>query len=350
MTTDSAKPDDGAKPGGGATSADPAGKGVATGGAAAEVPAATAPGTTPATGKGPGARGVAGAPRRSVASRIVNRLGGGAVQAGLILVGFVWLVPTIGLFIASLRDQASNTESGWWKAFTKPTELTLRNYKDVMSNDDMTTGFVNTVLITVPTTVLVVVIAALAAYAFAWIEFPGRDWLFLGVVGLLVVPIQVGLIPIASLYGKIEVGGFKMFGSIPGVVLFHVAYGLPFAIFLLRNYFAAIPRDLLEAARMDGGTEWTIFRRVIFPLGGPAIASLGIFQFLWVWNDMLIALIFANRDSQPLTVAIQQQVRQFGSNIDIIAPGAFLSLVVPLIVFFAFQRYFVQGVLAGSVK
>ncbi|MFI0446110.1 carbohydrate ABC transporter permease [Actinomadura sp. 6N118] len=317
---------------------------MATGGAAARVPAAAGDPV------GRAARGVSGAPRRSVASRIVNRLGGGAVQIALILIAVVWLVPTIGLFIASLRGQADNTESGWWKIFTKPTELTLKNYTDVMSNDDMTTGFVNTVLITVPTTVLVVVIASLAAYAFAWIEFPGRDWLFLGVVGLLVVPIQVGLIPIAKLYGGIEIGGFKMFGSITGVVLFHVAYGLPFAIFLLRNYFAGIPRDLLEAARMDGGTEWTIFRRVIFPLGGPAIASLSIFQFLWVWNDMLIALIFANRDSQPLTVAIQQQVRQFGSNIDIIAPGAFLSLVVPLAVFFAFQRYFVQGVLAGSVK
>ena len=130
----------------------------------------------------------------------------------------------------------------------------------------------------------------------------------------------------------------------------HTAFGLPFAIFLLRNYFAGIPRDLLEAARMDGGTEWTIFLRVIFPLGGPAIASLGIFQFLWVWNDLLIALIFAGRDSLPLTVAIQQQVRQFGANIDVIAPGSFVSLVVPLIVFFAFQRYFVQGVMAGSVK
>ncbi|MBO2449817.1 carbohydrate ABC transporter permease [Actinomadura barringtoniae] len=299
---------------------------------------------------GPAQKGVAGAPRRSVASRIVNRLGGGAVQIGLILIAVIWLVPTFGLFIASLRSQTDNNDSGWWKIFTKPAELTLKNYSDVLSNDDMTSGFVNTILITVPTTILVVVIASLAAYAFAWIEFPGRDWLFLVVVGLLVVPIQVGLIPIAKLYSGIHVGGFKMFGSIPGVILFHVAYGLPFAIFLLRNYFAGIPRDLLEAARMDGGTEWTIFRRVIFPLGGPAIASLGIFQFLWVWNDMLIALIFANRDSQPLTVAIQQQVRQFGSNIDVIAPGAFLSLIVPLAVFFAFQRYFVQGVLAGSVK
>jgi alpha-glucoside transport system permease protein len=253
-------------------------------------------------------------------------------------------VPTIGLFIASLRSSTDNTGSGWWTVFTKPAQLTLKNYDTLLRNDTMTQGFVNTVLITVPTTILVVAVASLAAYAFAWIEFPGRDWLFLIVVGLLVVPVQIGLIPVAKLYGALHLFG------IPGVVLFHTAFGLPFAIFLLRNYFAGIPRDLLEAARMDGGTEWTIFRKVIMPLGGPAIASLGIFQFLWVWNDLLVALIFANRSSQPLTVAIQQQTRQFGTNLDVIAPGSFLSLIVPLIVFFAFQRYFVQGVLAGSVK
>jgi alpha-glucoside transport system permease protein len=286
----------------------------------------------------------AGAPRRGVASRLVNRLGGGVAQAALVVVALIWLVPTIGLFIASLRSSTDNTGSGWWTVFTKPAQLTLKNYDTLLRNDTMTQGFVNTVLITVPTTVLVVVVASLAAYAFAWIEFPGRDWLFLVVVGLLVVPVQIGLIPVAKLYGALHLFG------IPGVVLFHTAFGLPFAIFLLRNYFAGIPRDLLEAARMDGGTEWTIFRKVIMPLGGPAIASLGIFQFLWVWNDLLVALIFANRSSQPLTVAIQQQTRQFGTNLDVIAPGSFLSLIVPLIVFFAFQRYFVQGVLAGSVK
>src|SRR3954469_21993727 len=152
-------------------------------------------------------------------------------------------------------------------------------------------------------------------------------------------------IPVSKLYGTLGV-----FGSIPSVVAFHVAFGLPFAIFLLRNFFAGIPRDLLEAARMDGGKEWTIFIKVIFPLGGPAIASLAIFQFLWVWNDMLVSLVFANTGSQPMTKWLQSQMRQFTGNIDILAPGAFLSLVVPLVVFFAFQRYFVQGVLAGSVK
>jgi alpha-glucoside transport system permease protein len=289
--------------------------------------------------------GVGGAPQRGVASRFVNRVGGGVVQVGLIIIALFWLLPTFGLFVASLRSETDNSSGGWWKIFTAPAQLTFGNYRDLLKNDTITSAFVNTLLITVPATILVVVVAALAAYAFAWIEFPGRDWLFLLVIGLLVVPVQVGFIPVAKLFGDLGI-----FGTIPGVVLFHTAFGLPFAIFLLRNYFAGIPRDLLEAARMDGGTEWTIFMRVIMPLGGPAIASLTIFQFLWVWNDLLVALIFANRDSQPLTVAIQQQVRQFGSNIGVIAPGAFLSLIVPLIVFFAFQRYFVQGVMAGSVK
>lgn len=301
--------------------------------------------TRTATARGGTVEGTAGAPRRGVASRIVNRTGGGVIQAGLIVVALIWLIPTFGLFVASLRPETDNANSGWWEIFTAPAQLTFGNYTELVQDETITSSFVNTVLITVPTTILVVVVAALAAYAFAWIEFPGRDWLFLVVIGLLVVPVQVGLIPVARLFGDLGI-----FGSIPGVVLFHTAFGLPFAIFLLRNYFAGIPRDLLEAARMDGGTEWTIFTRVIMPLGGPAIASLTIFQFLWVWNDMLVALIFADRDSQPLTVAIQQQVRQFGANIDIIAPGAFLSLIVPLIVFFAFQRYFVEGVMAGSVK
>jgi alpha-glucoside transport system permease protein len=261
------------------------------------------------------------------------------------VIGVIWLVPTFGLLVASLRPESDNVSSGWWTVFTDPSQLTFQNYKNLFDNNTIVDAFFNTIYITVPATLLVVLVASLAGYAFAWMDFWGRDWLFLIVIGLLVVPVQVGLIPIARLYGDIGI-----FGTILGVVLFHVAFGLPFAIFLLRNYFAGIPRDLLEAARMDGGTEFTIFRRVILPLGLPAIASLTIFQFLWVWNDLLVALVFADRNSQPLTVALQQQTRQFGSNFDVLAPGAFVSLIVPLIVFFSFQRYFVQGVLAGSVK
>ncbi|MEV4949347.1 carbohydrate ABC transporter permease [Streptomyces sp. NPDC053755] len=277
--------------------------------------------------------------------RLRRLLGSSLVQAFLAVVGLVWITPVAGLLLSSLRSADDSASSGWWTALSAPGQLSLDNYTAVLANAGITRAFWNTVLISVPTTVLVVVIAALAGYAFAWLEFPGRDWIFLLVVALLVVPVQVGLLPVAKLFGQLG-----LFGTIPGVVLFHVAYGLPFAVFLLRNYFADIPREMLEAARMDGGGEWRILTRLVLPVARPALASLAIFQFLWVWNDMLVALLFADSGAQPLTVELQSQVRQFGSNIDVLAPGAFLSLIVPVVVFFAFQRHFVQGVMAGSVK
>ena len=283
--------------------------------------------------------------RQSLGSRIAGTLSGGVVRVFLILVGLFWLVPTIGLLVSSLRSPEDMSASGWWKVFSEPSQLTVDSYRKLLENGDITHSLVNTVLITVPATVLVVVIGSLAGYAFAWMEFPGRDWWFLGVVSLLVVPVQVALIPIAELFGRIG-----LFGTILGVILFHVGFGLPFAVFLLRNFFAEIPRELLEAARLDGAGELRLFARVVMPLGGPAIASLGIFQFLWVWNDMLVALVFTKSGTQPITVALQTQVRQFGNNIDVLAPGAFISMVVPLAVFFAFQRQFVSGVMAGAVK
>ena len=282
---------------------------------------------------------------RSLGARIAEGVGGGLLRVFLILVGLFWLVPTIGLLLASLRKPEDMNASGWWTVFSKPSQLTFDSYQKLLENSDITNSLLNTVLITVPATILVVVIGSLAGYAFAWMEFPGRDWWFLGVVGLLVVPVQVALIPIAELFGKIG-----LFGTVLGVILFHTGFGLPFAVFLLRNFFAEIPRELLEAARLDGAGELRLFARVVMPLGGPAIASLGIFQFLWVWNDMLVALVFTKSGTQPITVALQTQVRQFGNNIDVLAPGAFVSMVIPLAVFFAFQRQFVSGVLAGAVK
>jgi alpha-glucoside transport system permease protein len=282
---------------------------------------------------------------KSLGARIVGWVNGGLVRVFLIVVGLFWLVPTIGLLLSSLRRPEDMNESGWWTVFTEPAQLTVESYEQLLDNSDITDSIVNTVLITVPATVLVVVVAALAGYAFAWMEFPGRDWWFLAVVGLLVVPVQVALIPIAEFFGNIG-----LFGSILGVVLFHVGFGLPFAVFLLRNFFAEIPRELLEAARLDGAGELRLFARVVMPLAAPAIASLAIFQFLWVWNDMLVALVFTDAGSQPITVALQTQVRQFGNNIDVLAPGAFISMVIPLVVFFAFQRQFVSGVMAGAVK
>jgi alpha-glucoside transport system permease protein len=282
-------------------------------------------------------------PREPLSRRLARALARGPINIILLVIALLWLLPTLGLLVASLRPGVDSTETGWWTVLSKLSSLTFDNYQSIIDNPLIVHSFWNTVLITVPATLLVVFVASLAGYAFAWIDFPGRDWAFVIVVALLVVPIQIALIPVAELYGRVGI-----YGDISGVVLFHVAFGLPFAIFLLRNFFAGIPRELLEAARIDGASEWKVFRTVVVPIGIPAIASLAIFQFLWVWNDLLVGLVFADTNNAPLTVAIRSQLRQFGTNFDVIAPAAFLSMIVPLAVFFAFQRYFVQGLLAGS--
>jgi alpha-glucoside transport system permease protein len=279
-----------------------------------------------------------------LSGRIVRLLGKTPVYLVLVFIGVLWLVPTLALFFTSLLPESIINTTGWWDVLSAPSLATFENYGDIFDNEAITSAIWTTLWISLGATVLPILVAAFAAYAFAWIEFPGRDWLFLVVVGLLVVPIQMALIPIFSLYNDLG-----LFDTILGLVLFHTAFGLPFAIFLLRNFFIGIPKDLLEAARIDGASEFRIFFRLILPLGLPAIASLAIFQFLWVWNDLLVALTFA-RETQPITVAIFSQMRQFSSNLELIAPAAFISLAIPLVVFFAFQRYFVQGLLAGSVK
>ena len=280
----------------------------------------------------------------SVATRIVRFLSRTPVYLILAFIGVLWLIPTIGLFFTSVIDPAEIGRIGWWEVLSKPSEATFENYREIFDNEQITSSILTTLWVALGGTILPILVASLAAYAFAWLEFPGRDWLFLVVVALLVVPIQMALIPIFSLYNDLG-----LFDTVLGLILFHTAFGLPFAIFLLRNFFIGIPRDLLEAARIDGASELRIFLRLILPLGLPAIASLAIFQFLWVWNDLLVALTFG-RDTQPITVAIFSQMRQFSANIELIAPAAFVSLAIPLVVFFAFQRYFVQGLLAGSVK
>ena len=280
----------------------------------------------------------------TTAQRILRNLAKAPVHIILIVVGIFWLIPTLGLFLTSLMDPSQFTEQGWWNIISKPSLATLDNYDQVFHTQAITSALWTTVLISVGGTILPILVASMAGYAFAWLEFPGRDWLFIAVIAMLVVPIQMALIPIFSLYS--DVG---LFDTVAGLIFFHTAFGLPFAIFLLRNFFIGIPKDLMEAARIDGASEVRIFVRLILPLGLPAIASLAIFQFLWTWNDLLVALTFG-RETQPITVAIFTQLRQFGSNIELIAPAAFVSLALPLAVFFAFQRYFVQGLLAGSVK
>jgi alpha-glucoside transport system permease protein len=280
----------------------------------------------------------------STAARIGRYLAKTPVYIVLAFIGVLWLMPTLGLFFTSVLDPSVIGRTGWWKVLSAPSQATFDNYREIFHNDAITSSILTTLWISLGGTILPILVASLAGYAFAWLEFPGRDWLFLVVVGLLVVPIQMALIPIFSLYNDLGI-----FDTVLGLVLFHTAFGLPFAIFLLRNFFIGIPRDLLEAARIDGASELRIFARLILPLGLPAIASLAIFQFLWVWNDLLVALTFG-RETQPITVAIFSQLRQFSANIELIAPAAFVSLAIPLVVFFAFQRYFVQGLLAGSVK
>jgi alpha-glucoside transport system permease protein len=262
----------------------------------------------------------------------------------LVVVGLLWLVPTIGLFLTSLLSAEDYLEGGWWQVFSEPSKFTFENYSAIFDNETITSSLVTTIWIAVGGTLLPILVGALAGYAFAWLEFPGRDWFFIIVIALLVVPLQMALIPMFRFYETLNIND-----TIWALILFHTAFGLPFAIFLLRNFFIGIPKDLLEAARIDGASEIRIFVRLILPLGLPAIASLAIFQFLWTWNDLLVALVFG-RDTQPLTVAIYRQLAQFGANIEIIAPATFVSLIIPLTVFFAFQRYFVQGLLAGSVK
>jgi alpha-glucoside transport system permease protein len=280
----------------------------------------------------------------STSARVVRLVSKTPIYVLLVFVGLLWLVPTLGLFLTSLLSPGDFQEKGWWQIFSAPSKATWSNYDSVLSNNTITDSLWTTAQIAVGGTVLPIIIASLAGYAFAWLDFPGRDWLFILVIALLVVPLQMALIPIFSLYNT-----FHLFDTVAGLVFFHTAFGLPFAIFLLRNFFIGIPRDLLEAARIDGASEIRIFARLILPLGLPAIASLAIFQFLWTWNDLLVALTLG-RETQPITVAIFSQLRAFGANIELIAPATFVSLAIPLAVFFAFQRYFVEGLLAGSVK
>src|SRR6516165_7141373 len=282
--------------------------------------------------------------RETVPGKLIRFTMKAPVNIFLIILGLLWLIPTLGIFLTSILPAQAFTVKGWWQIFSKPSLATWENYRMVLHNHSITHALWTTVEIAVGNTVLVVVIGALAGYAFAWLEFPGRDWIFVCVIALLVVPLQMALIPMFTLYNHLS-----LYDTVLGIILFHTASGLPFAIFLLRNFFVGIPRDIFESARIDGASELRIFLRLVLPLGLPAIASLAIFQFLWTWNDLIVALTFG-QNVQPITVAIFSNLRQFGANIDLIAPASFISLVIPLAVFFAFQRYFVQGLLAGSVK
>ncbi|HXM57953.1 MAG TPA: carbohydrate ABC transporter permease [Candidatus Dormibacteraeota bacterium] len=261
-----------------------------------------------------------------------------------IVIGVIWVLPTLGLLATSLRPVDLFTRSGWWTVLQHPTQLTLSNFQNLFQDPLMGRGLVNSVLIAVPATVIPIVVATLAAYASTFLEFRGRYALLLIVVGLMVVPVQMALIPMSRLYGLVGLRG------IPAIVLFHTAFAIPYATFLFRNFFLGIPGELLESARVDGAGDFRIFATIILPLGLPAVASFAVFQFLWVWNDLLVALVYSDAGSKPVTVAIFENLRSFGTSVDVISAGSFVSLLVPLLLFFLFQRHFVQGLLAGSVK
>jgi alpha-glucoside transport system permease protein len=285
----------------------------------------------------------------------------GRLPLHLVLIGLVlvWSVPTFALLVSSFRSPGEIASDGWWNAFRWPLDFTTENYEEVLSRRGMGRAFVNSLLITIPSTIIPIFVAATAAYAFSWMRFPGRNTLFLIVVGLLVVPLQMALIPVLRLYVDLTVDievpliGGRVFGtsSYPGLWLAHTGFGLPFAVYVLRNFFGSLPRDLVEAAYIDGASDWHVFSRIIVPLSRPAIASLAIFQFLWVWNDLLVALIFlGDPNLAPMTLNITNLVSSFGTQYQLLTAAAFLSMAMPLAIFFALQRYFVQGLLAGSVK
>ncbi len=262
----------------------------------------------------------------------------------------IWLIPTIGLLINSFRPPQEVTQSGWWTAIFAPAQLTLDNYVHVLNQSNIGQGFVNSLFISIPATIIPVMVAAFAAYAFSWMEFPGRNVLFVIVVGLLVIPLQTTLIPILQLYGP---KGLNIAGSFLAVWLAHTAYGLPFAVFLLRNFMGALPKEVFESAALDGASPVTSFLRLALPMSVPAIAALSIFQFLFVWNDLLVALIYigaASPQNQPLTIVVAGLVNSLGGGWQYLAAAAFLTMAVPLAVFFGLQRYFVRGIVGGSVK
>src|ERR1700675_1249190 len=240
-------------------------------------------------------------PSERVSAKLLRGIAKTPIHLFLMFVALLWLMPTLGLFLTSLLSPGDFASNGWWKIISKPHLATWANYGNVWHNTDIPTAIRITAEIAIGGTFLPIIIAALAGYAFAWVEFPGRDWLFVLVIALLVVPLQMALIPVFHLYNKLGI-----FDTVLSIVLFHTAFGLPFAIFLLRNFFVGIPRDILESARIDGASEARIFLRLILPLGLPAIASLAIFQFLWTWNDLLVALTFG-QNTTPITVWIAGQ-------------------------------------------
>ena len=287
---------------------------------------------------------------------ILQRLQRGLLHIAVIGLTVVWIVPTLGLLISSFRPAAGILTTGWWTALSPPFQFTLQNYSDMLDQSNLGQAMFNSFMISIPSTVIPVTVAAFSAYAFAWMKFPGRDWIFLGFVGLLAVPLQLTFVPVLTFFVAhgIVPDNLTNIGLPPwtGLWLAHAGYGLPFSTYLLANFFRALPSDLFESAEIDGAGTLTVFFRIILPLSVPALASLVIFQFLWVWNDLLVALIYVGGAPEvgPLTVNLAGLTNSLGQGYNLLTAAAFFSMIVPLAVFLSLQRYFVRGILAGSVK
>ena len=284
--------------------------------------------------------------------RVKQRLTSRGATAAAILIEVVWTIPTFGLFVNSFRPAVDIRTSGWWTIFTNPS-FSIENYADVLfsggaSSANLGSYFINSIIVAVPSALFPIVLASMAAYAFAWIKFPGSNAVFILVFALQIVPLQMALIPLLQIFSQV----LGISGTFPAVWIAHTIFGLPLCIFLLHNFISEIPGDVIEAARVDGANHTQMFFRIILPLSVPALASIAIFQFLWVWNDLLVALVFSGGtvDVAPLTQRLAELVGNFGRNTQLLPAGAFLALIVPLIVFFSLQRYFVRGLLAGSTK
>ena len=264
----------------------------------------------------------------------------------LALVCLVWMVPVIGTLITSFRPVEDSESTGWWTVFGSLDSLTFANYTEAIEGSDMGTNFWNSLAITLPATFIPVLIAAFAAYAFTFMEFPGRDVLFLTIVAMLVVPNYVALVPLLKIYGTLE-----MNGTFPAAWLAHIGFGMSLAIYILRNYMATLPKTIIESAKIDGASHFQTFYRLVLPMSVPALASFAIFQFLWVWNDLLVALVFIGPgENQPLTLGLSSLKGQLGQGWNLVTAGTMVTMIVPILVFLFLQRYFVRGMTAGAVK
>ncbi len=269
-------------------------------------------------------------------------------RAFILAIVVIWTIPTLGLLVSSSRTQLAIAETGWWHGlinFTDFAQWTIANYERVLFADDMANAFFNSLLITIPSTVIPITMAAFAAHSIAWMVFPGRKILFVIIVGLLIVPLQMALIPVLRVYTRHGINGTYL-----GMWLAHTGFGLPLATYMLYGYISSIPKSILESAHADGATPWMMFTRLVLPLSIPAIASFSIFQFLWVWNDLLVALVFFGTRRPIVTTRLAELVGSRGQSWHVLTAGAFITMVVPLIIFFSLQRYFVRGMMAGSVK